>query len=282
MPATPLTDERWPGLPLLECNMDPGRYCLDMQTVSLIVRDDTGMAVEVLNKEGRRCAFLQAPMRFDLYTPGLQVYATSNRLATKSFVVHLPAEWLPIDYGCAEGHIEIRPRFQFADPVLKRLAWRLRTHHQYGEPLGHAYSEAVSRVLVERLTGLQLATEARDSISAGLSPEARWLVEKLVEDSLHEALSVAMIASKVGMGLAAFARAFKVSFRATPHQYVRQRRIARAQELLTVTDASLMDIAIETGFANHSHFATSFRACTGLTPTAFRRLALAGRSARAK
>ena len=121
MPALPLTDQRWSGLPLLVCDMDPGLYRLDVCKHSLIVRDDEGMDVEVLSREGGRCVFRQAPMRFDLYTPGLLLYATSDRPATKSFVVELPPEWLPVDYSRAEGRMELHPRFQFGDPLCS--AW---------------------------------------------------------------------------------------------------------------------------------------------------------------
>ena len=282
MPALPLTDQRWSGLPLLMCDMDPGLYRLDVCKNSLIVRDDEGMNVEVLNREGGRCVFRQAPMRFDLYTPGLLLYATSDRPATKSFVVELPPEWLPIDHSRAEGRMELHPRFQFGDPLLKRLVWRLRTHHERGEPLGHAYSQAVSRVVVERVAGLQLAAEAQTPDSKGLKPEARRVVEELVRSSLYEPPTAAAMAAKVGMGLTAFARAFKVTFAATPHQYVARQRLARAQELLLTSDASLLAIAIETGFANQGHFATSFRAFTGLTPTVYRRTGTARQNAPVK
>jgi len=79
------------------------------------------------------------------------------------------------------------------------------------------------------------------------------------------------LAAKVGMGLGRFLREFRVSFEATPHQYVQQRRLARARELLRGTDASLSTVALETGFASHSHFSTAFRAAFGVTPTGYRR-----------
>ncbi|HSW22044.1 MAG TPA: hypothetical protein VLJ62_04690, partial [Burkholderiaceae bacterium] len=93
MPASPLTDEHWSGLPLLMCNMDPGLYRLDVHTPMLVTRDDLGTHVEVLNESDRRIAFRQAPLRFDLFGAGLEMNAVSDRKATKSLVVALPAEW---------------------------------------------------------------------------------------------------------------------------------------------------------------------------------------------
>src|SRR5437764_1210485 len=95
MPAQPLTDDRWSGLPLLECNMDPGLYRIDVAQPLLITRSDVGTSVEVFSESGERRAFRQAPLRFDLFPAGLSMNAISDRKATKSLVVALPIEWMP-------------------------------------------------------------------------------------------------------------------------------------------------------------------------------------------
>src|SRR5439155_11671810 len=144
--------------------------------------------------------------------------------------------------------------------------------------LGHSYSGAVSRTIVDRVVRLQLERDARHPDRVGLRPEARRLVEALIDDSLQEPPSPAALAAKVGMGLGRFLREFKVTFAATPHQYIQQRRLARARDMLRSTDASLSTVALETGFASHSHFATAFRAATGVTPSSYRRADAVSRS----
>jgi AraC family transcriptional regulator len=279
MPATPITDAHWSGLPLLQCNMDPGLYRLDVQVPVLITRDDLGTQVEVLNDGSRRVAFRQAPLRFDLFAAGLVMDAVSDRPATKSLVVALPPEWMPRDDGAPDGQIRLRARYQFVDAELRRLVWRLTTHHRGGEPLGQAYNGAVSRTLVDRIVRLQLAHDAHHPDSVGLVPEARRLVEALIDDSLQEPPSAVALAAKVGIGLGRFLREFKVTFAATPHQCIQQRRLQRARELLRATDASLSTVALETGFASHSHFATVFRAAIGMTPSNYRRVSQGSRAA---
>ena len=273
MPAIPITDDHWTGLPLLQCNMDPGLYRLDVDTPILVIRDDLGTHVEVLNGGEQRMAFRQAPLRFDLFSAGLLMNAVSDRPATKSLVVALPSAWLPADDGTPDGRIRLRSRFQFADAPLRRLVWRLSTHHRSGEPLGRSYNGAVSRTIVDRILRLQFARDARHPDSVGLRPEARHVVEALVDASLQEPPTAAALAAKVGMGLGLFLREFKVTFEATPHQYIQRRRLSRACELLRATDATLSTVALETGFASHSHFSTVFRAATGVTPRSYRRAA---------
>jgi AraC family transcriptional regulator len=270
MPATPLTDEHWSGLPLLQCNMDPGLYRLSVDVPTLITRYDVGTSVELFSETDAQLSFRQAPLRFDLFSVGQSMNAVSDRRATKSFVVALPREWMPDDESAADGKISLRARLQFADFELQRLVWRLFTHHRNGEPLGHSYSGEVSRTIVERVVRMQLAADARLPERAGLRPEARRLVEALIDATLQEPLSAAALAAKAGMGVNRFLREFKVTFEATPHQYVQQRRLARALELLRCTDASLTTVALETGFANHAHFSTVFRASLGITPSSYR------------
>jgi AraC family transcriptional regulator len=271
MPATPITDAHWSGLPLLQCHRDPGVYRLDVDVPILVIRDDLGTHVDVLDGVERRVAFRQAPLRFDLFSTGLVMDAVSDRPATKSLVVALPPDWLPAGDDAHDGPVRLRSRFQFSDAPLRRLVWRLTTHHRSGEPLGHTYNGAVSRTLVDRVLRLQFARDAGHPDSVGLHPEARRLVEALVDASLQEPPAAAALAATVGMGLSRFLREFKVTFEATPHQYVQRRRLARACEMLRGSDASLSTVALETGFASHAHFSTVFRAATGVTPRSYRR-----------
>lgn len=270
MPASPLTDETWPGLPLLQCNMDQGIYRLFVETPVLIVRDDLGTIVELAEEDGHCLRFRQAPLRFDLFTSGTEMDALSDRAATKSFVVALPSGWLPAHGWGPDGPV-LRPRYQFADRELWRLVWRLKTHHRGGQPLGSAYSVAVSRTIVDRLLGLQFDVDNRRHHTDGLDQEARKHIELLVDANLQDPPSVAAMASSVGMSAVRFAREFKASLGTTPHQYVQRRRLALAEELLVSTDASVAQIALEVGFANHAHFSTAFRETLGMTPSAYRR-----------
>lgn len=276
MPASPLTDETWAGLPLLQCNMDPGLYRLDVDTPVLIFRDEPGLIVEVPDRDGRCIEFRQAPLRFDLFASGVEMNAVSDRQATLSLVVALPLEWLSVHQDLPGEPVELRSRIQFADSELRRLVWRLTTHHRSGEPLGSAYSGAVSRTIVNRVMKLQLADEARHRGCVGLDREACRLVETLVDSNLQDPPSVAAMASKIGIGTTRFVREFKTAFEATPHQYIQRRRLQRARELLVTSDAPLTSIALDTGFASHAHFSTAFRAEAGVTPSGYRRASRVG------
>ena len=240
-----------------------------VETPVLICRDDIGLSVEVARDDGQCVRFRQAPWRFDLFTSGTHMNAVSDRPETKSLVVALPPEWFPVEGWGLEGP-GLRARFQFADAELRRLVWRLSTHRQQGEPLGSAYCVAVSRAIVDRVVGVQIAADARAARSVGLDAEARRLVEELVDADLQAPPSLAALASKVGIDVVTFLREFKVTHGATPRHYIQQRRLARACRLLAFTDASVTRIALDVGFSSHAHFSTVFRAATGVTPSTYR------------
>jgi AraC family transcriptional regulator len=55
-----------------------------------------------------------------------------------------------------------------------------------------------------------------------------------------------------------------------PHSYLVRRRIEHGRRLLQQTELALTEIALSTGFSDHSHFAKHFRRLTGMTPSAAR------------
>jgi AraC family transcriptional regulator len=56
------------------------------------------------------------------------------------------------------------------------------------------------------------------------------------------------------------------------HQYVIQRRIERAKDLLMQNKLSIAEIALTTGFSHQSHLARHMRRSVGLSPRAMKRL----------
>lgn len=68
-----------------------------------------------------------------------------------------------------------------------------------------------------------------------------------------------------------FLRLFRDAFETTPHQYLIQRRIEKAKELLRSRQLSVTDICFEVGFQSLGSFSTQFRRCVGKTPVDYRR-----------
>jgi transcriptional regulator of acetoin/glycerol metabolism/AraC-like DNA-binding protein len=106
----------------------------------------------------------------------------------------------------------------------------------------------------------------------GLSPCAMRRVMEYVEAHLSDSMDLAELAAVAGVSVFHFAREFKHSTSVTPHFYLRQKRVERAQDMLARTDLPLTQIALAAGFFDQSHLARHFRQMLGTTPTEFRAL----------
>ena len=66
-------------------------------------------------------------------------------------------------------------------------------------------------------------------------------------------------------------RRMKTLFGVTPADFFKESRLKRAAVLLTETDRSITDIAIECGFADINYFGKCFKASRKVSPTAYRK-----------
>jgi transcriptional regulator GlxA family with amidase domain len=104
----------------------------------------------------------------------------------------------------------------------------------------------------------------------GLSPAAMRRVREYVDVHLEGSMDLATLAGVAGVSIHHFARGFKQSAGVTPHHYLTQKRVERAQDLLAHTDLSLSEIAYAVGVSDQSHLARHFRQLLGITPRQFR------------
>jgi len=107
-------------------------------------------------------------------------------------------------------------------------------------------------------------------IRGGLPPRTLRRVREFIEAHLDETVSIQALAAIAGFSMYHFARAFKQSEGMTPHDYLVQCRVRRAQNLLAATDLPLSEIALASGFADQSHCARRFREHFGVTPSSYR------------
>lgn len=130
-------------------------------------------------------------------------------------------------------------------------------------------------------TALAVSADAPATPAAPRPIEERRIAEAAarIEQSAHEieddALSLAALAREAGMSRYHFLRTFRRLLGTTPHQYVLQRRMARAAMRIRTTTAALSEISLESGFSDLSTFIRRFRAIMGVSPSEYRRRAVA-------
>src|SRR5690606_33445938 len=84
-------------------------------------------------------------------------------------------------------------------------------------------------------------------------------------------ISVPELAALTNYSVRHFERKFREAFQTTPRDYLLRIRILRAAELLATTTQSITEIALGTGFYDHSSFTRQFRQQMKQTPHAYRR-----------
>jgi AraC family transcriptional regulator len=92
-----------------------------------------------------------------------------------------------------------------------------------------------------------------------------------LEDHMMQDIGLEEMAKLAGLSQSQFARLFKISTGMPPYKWSLDGRIKRAQELLLLGKESISAIAIQTGFADQSHFTKTFRRATGATPKDWQR-----------
>jgi transcriptional regulator GlxA family with amidase domain len=103
-----------------------------------------------------------------------------------------------------------------------------------------------------------------------LAPRLLERVKDHIESNIDCTLSMPELAKLVGLSTSHFARCFRKSVGLPPHTYVKQRRVARARDLLSETKLPVAEIALVLGFSDQSHFTRRFREIMGLPPGAYR------------
>jgi AraC-like DNA-binding protein len=83
-------------------------------------------------------------------------------------------------------------------------------------------------------------------------------------------LTIERLAAQCGLSPYYFIRAFRAATGETPHQYLRNRRIARAKDLLVTTPLPVTEVCDRVGFSSLGSFSSLFRRLTGETPAAYR------------
>ncbi|MFG1463175.1 AraC family transcriptional regulator [Xanthobacter sp. DSM 24535] len=170
-------------------------------------------------------------------------------------------------------------RLAATDPTLQRLSRALEAaEHSDGEFAG-TYAEAIRFSILTRL--LEAQGEARSDLQdPPAEPSCRpktglpkWRLKRVstfVDEHLSETVTLSDMAAASGLSRMHFAAQFRATTGMRPHEFLLRCRIERAQEMLTETSTSLVEIALSVGFQTQAHFTTVFRRFVGDTPYQWR------------
>ena len=121
--------------------------------------------------------------------------------------------------------------------------------------------EAVYRVL-QGEQGARLANlAARHAMNHPVAAVLDYIAENLAEP-----LTVDALAAQVNLSPSAFSRAFRERTDRSPYQYIKQKRLDRARDLLDEGRLGVADVSRAVGYTSVSHFIKEFRGRFDSTP----------------
>jgi AraC family transcriptional regulator len=105
----------------------------------------------------------------------------------------------------------------------------------------------------------------------GLAPWQERRAKELLDAHIGGHITLADLARSCELSPRHLTRAFRQSTGMAPHQWLQQRRIEKAKQLLVTSAAPLSAIALDCGFADQSHFTRTFSRVAGVSPGTWRR-----------
>ncbi len=130
--------------------------------------------------------------------------------------------------------------------------------------------QVTDTILVSMLQSLKLTKPLR-VIKGGLAPNVVREVCDFMQTNFQRQIYLHELARIAQLSEYHFCRMFKENLAQTPQQYLMSVRIERVKQLVTNSELTLVDIALQCGFSNQSHMGRYFKKLVGCSPRDFRR-----------
>ncbi|MBV9395764.1 MAG: helix-turn-helix transcriptional regulator, partial [Methylobacteriaceae bacterium] len=174
-------------------------------------------------------------------------------------------------FGSDAAHARLRDVSAFNDDALEWLMEHLRDEltRPQASPL---FVEGLARMIAIYLARNygETAEESRRGSPSLPGYKLRQITDWMAEHVAEE-FNLTQLAARAGLSKFHFQRLFKGAVGVSPSRYHINLRMSEARRQLRETKMSVVEVALEVGYANPSHFARLFRRETGLSPSDYRR-----------
>lgn len=218
-----------------------------------------------------RSQFRAEPQHVHIY-PSQRPHAGGWRPGTEVIVFHLATVLLAEvrqELSCGT-QVELVPSRGSRDPVAEGLGLLARDEYQNRNLLSHLAFESAGYMLARHLLRRHAAFPMPQPRTYTLSDPEFEALRRFVLDRLHCGFSVRELAAAIHVGPAILAQKLRGSVGLSPWRFVQEERTRRARELLRESRSPIAEVAAQLGYTDQSHFTTSFRRATGLTPKLYR------------
>ena len=119
------------------------------------------------------------------------------------------------------------------------------------------------------LSQTQQAETIQVILSQLFSP-AKFSFKQIIEAHLFAQINIEELAQKTNLSVSSFKREFAKLYNDTPANYIRNKKLEKAAELLLASDNRIADVAYQCGFNDLANFTKSFHDKYQVSPTHYR------------
>ncbi|MFN7040181.1 MAG: helix-turn-helix domain-containing protein [Acidovorax temperans] len=193
---------------------------------------------------------------------------------SEALLIHIPAQFaqqMALESGLQVGQAELVPRLVVVDEVIERLARLLLATAYESDPGATPMLCALIRALaIHLLRHHSVLSPEKENPPSSMSGGKLQRVVAHMEAHLDQDMPLSSLVELSGLSSSQFTRTFRAAMGKPPHGYLLDLRIERARNLLEKTDLSIIEVGMQCGFAQPTHFATMFRKLVGLSPREWR------------
>jgi AraC family transcriptional regulator len=265
---------RWDGVAVERRKIPPREITeLSIDHHFLILWGRDAATGEREQRPGTFFPYRKLPGTITTLPPGLR---STYRHATENTVVVCAIDQRYLDG--VEVELDKRPPgplhqlYGTDEPTLRDLMLLLAKEAEAGGPSGRVYADSLSTALATRL--LFAGRSLQPPKDAPASPLPRRILRRVLdrmEAEVDSDLTLTLLAEESGYSRTHFLRMFRGVTGQSPHRYLLELRLKKAESMLASRSFSLVDIALACGFSSHAHFSTAFRSRYGSSPAAYRR-----------
>ncbi|PKG42770.1 helix-turn-helix domain-containing protein [Psychroflexus sp. MES1-P1E] len=107
-------------------------------------------------------------------------------------------------------------------------------------------------------------------IFSQLFSPSSFTFKEAIESNIYSNFGLAEFANLTNLSLSSFKREFKKNYNDTPANYIRNRKLEKASELLLLSEERITDIAFDCGFNNLANFSHLFAEKNNCSPSTYR------------
>jgi AraC family transcriptional regulator len=204
--------------------------------------------------------------------PGTLHSINWNRRATLVHIYLSDVFFRDVFQDAADGiSSRLSPSLLVRDPFLVELSKWLHRELEIGSA-NELFTKSVATLTATHLVRTYSSKPNTVTVyRGGLGPRREKRVRQYIQDHLDTQLALDDLASVAEVSPNYFISLFRQSVGMTPHRFVIQQRVERAQKLIAQTKLALIEIAHRCGFQDQSQFTTAFRRHVGVTPGQYKR-----------